>query len=106
MSLFPFITSWVGREPMKILPEITYLLVGILSVGSFHLMDRELRRLHSKLEREDLTHTFPAGMLFSIFGISFALVWFYAPIVLIVVLILVIFSYVILLRSANGKSRS
>jgi len=69
-------------------------------------MDRELRRLHPELGREELTHTFPAGILFSIIGISFVLIWCYPPIGLIAVLILAIFSYVILLRSANGKSRS
>lgn len=108
MSLFPFVTGWVGKAPTQLLPELIYIIITIFWMLSFQLMSRALDQDNPQAKKEKMafTHSLSQQVRYGILFLSLIIVWFWPPIGLVSIVLLLIIVYLQFIRTAIAQNKA
>lgn len=88
LTLVPFATAWVGEFPFSAMPECSYATILLMWTLSFELLDRQIIKENTDLER-DLFHDRTIRIIDYISFIIAIIVAFIEPIVCLTIIFLI-----------------
>lgn len=100
MSLFPWGTAIVARQPMAVLPELLYLIIIFVWAVLFSLLEREVKKENPHLETVEITYgKMTRRLVFCMELLGFLVVWFIPIYVLLMGILFIIVELIMQLRS-------
>ena len=100
MSLFPFVTGWVGEKVWDRAAEYTFMVVLLVWMLFFSLMDYELTRTNPGIDKVLLSHSLSLAIRYGIPLVALLVIWFFPPAGLIANLLLVTLVYWLFFRQS------